>query len=100
MSERIEIAIDLELLTLGDIEEIEDAIGVETLREVFKGNVSAKAMVHLAHIMKRKSDPGFTLDQARRLPLTAFTLDGADPKGDGSASAGSESSPLSASPPE
>lgn len=73
--------ININDLTLGDLEDIEGVVGSETMRLVLRGEVTPKAMVALVWVAKRKTNPAFTLDDARRLPLALFSVEaGQDPK--------------------
>lgn len=74
--------INLNDLTLGDLEDIEGVVGPETMRFVLRGDVTPKAMVALVWVAKRRDNPSFTLDDARRLPLSLFSVEaGESPKG-------------------
>lgn len=76
------INLNLNDLTLGDIETLEDIAGADALQALLSGNPGGKLLVALAFIAKRKDDPAFTLEQARSLPLTAFELESDLPKDD------------------
>jgi hypothetical protein len=65
-----EIVINLSQLTWGEMEELEHHAGAEAASALFAGNVLPSATVVLLWIVKRKTDPSFTLDDARRLPIT------------------------------
>lgn len=73
--------ININDLTLGDLEDIEAVVGPEAMRLVMRGEVTPKAMVALVWVAKRKAAPGFTLDDARKMPLSLFSVEaGQDPK--------------------
>lgn len=76
MEDRIEI--DVNDLTLGDLEDIESVVGTDTMRLVMKGEVTPKAMVALVWVAMRQTDPGFSLDDARKVNLKQFSFGGAD----------------------
>lgn len=64
------ISINLDDLELGEVEEFEEAMG-QPFGEV---NIeSAKAMVHLVWIVKKRDDPKFTIAKARKLKLSQFS---------------------------
>ena len=57
----------LDDLELGEVEEFETAIGT-TMGEA--DLTSAKAIIWLVYLVRRREDPEFTLDDARRVKLT------------------------------
>lgn len=61
------LQIDIDSLTLGDIEDVEDAVG-KPIAEVFD-HMSAKAITALVWVVRRREDPAFTLDNARALRM-------------------------------
>jgi hypothetical protein len=91
--------VDINKLKLGDLEDLAEFIGPERMARLTKGEADPKTLVGLAWIVKRQTIPGFTLDDARALPLSAIALvedrSGVDPTGSGD----SASSPPSASTP-
>lgn len=99
MDEKLDI--DINDLTLGDLEDIEGVVGSEAMRLLMRGEVTPKGMVALVWVAKRQTDPGFSLDDARKVQLSAFTFDtngsGLDPT---DAADSSSPSPSSASPPD
>ena len=91
------LAIDQDTLTIGDLEDFEDAVGVsfqraltprpvygpdgkrvldEKGRPVSEADVTAKALKALVWIVKRKEVPAFTLDDARQVPVSALQMSG------------------------
>lgn len=91
--ERIDVNIND--LTLGDLEDVENVIGADGVKALMRGEVTAKAMIALTWVVKRVEIPGFSMDDARKMPLSIFSVDGSglDPT-DGT---GSEISPGSVS---
>lgn len=65
-----ELVIDLSALTWGELEEIEKHAGPEAASNLMEGKVLPSATVVLLWIIQRRKDPSFTLDDARRLPIT------------------------------
>lgn len=57
----------LDDLSLGEVEEFEGALGV-TMAE--SDLTSAKAIIWLVYLVRRREDPGFTLEDARAVKLT------------------------------
>lgn len=100
------ISLDMDTLTLGDLEAFEEAIGGDLMeiltpqivrdekghpvpdfkdpkhRPLKQVKVNAKAMVGLVWIALRKTAPDLTLAEVRAMPLTSleFDLEGADAK--------------------
>ena len=91
--EKINIRFDEDNLTIGDLEDFEDAVGVplfdalkqvrqyddegnlvtdERGRPVMAVNLTAKAMKGLVWITLRQERPGFSLDDARSVKVTAL----------------------------
>ena len=67
--------IDVNELTIGDIEELETLVG-KPFGEIFAdGNLSAKAMAAIVYVVKRRDEPGFTLDDARTMKLGEIEFD-------------------------
>lgn len=54
-------------LTLGEVEEVEQYAGVPLASLADDAAPKGKLMVSLAWILKRKTDPNFTLQQAKML---------------------------------
>lgn len=79
-----EVVIDLDDLELGEIEEFEELSGV-SIAQVQSG-LPAKAVTALVWIVKRKTDPNFTLEMARKVKLSDvdFAEDDANPTVGGS----------------
>lgn len=81
-----ELEINLNELTLGEIEKIEDLSG-ERIGAAFRGDMSAKMILALVTITKQRSNPEFTMDDARALRFDVLTdvkvEADADPSGDG-----------------
>jgi hypothetical protein len=67
----MEIIVDPEDLTLGELADWEEATG---LRVSEMGDGSAKALIGLVWIMKRRKDPTVTLDDVRKLKITEVTI--------------------------
>lgn len=67
------ITIDLddltENLTMGEVELIENVTGVPIGRVLRHDGMSGTAVMAIALVLRRRSDPTFTLDQARALPF-------------------------------
>lgn len=59
--------VDLDDLELGEIEEFEESMGCSLAETDLN---SAKALVRLIWITKKRDDPKFTLDKARKVKLS------------------------------
>ncbi len=75
---------ELQDFTMGEIEEIED-IAQDSISNALSsdGANRTKALIGIAWVVKRKTDPGFTLDKARGLTMreiNGLLEDIADPK--------------------
>lgn len=69
-----ELTVDLDDLTLGDLDEFEDISG-QTFDQAQEGRFrSIKALIALVYLTKRKADPAFTLDDARNAKVTSLRL--------------------------
>ena len=75
MSEKL--SIDLNDLTLGEMEDFEKLSGIK-LSDVEGGSVPAAALIALVYISKRRTDPKYTIKKARAVKVTDLQL-GADP---------------------
>ena len=63
--------ININDLTLGDLEEIEDVAG-KPASALFDGGMSAKTMQAVVYVLKRRGDPEFTIEDAKRIKVTEF----------------------------
>ena len=63
------IVIDSDRMTLGDIETFEEMVG-ERLETLEDGRPSGKALVALVYITKRRDDPNYTVEDARKVPVS------------------------------
>lgn len=68
-----DIEIDFSDLLLGDLEDLEEMIGAEGLDAVMSGKPPRpKAMVALAFVALRKAHPDITMDDVRKVRLSAI----------------------------
>lgn len=95
----MKLTFDFDELTVGDIEDFEDACGIPIF-EVKQGSVPTKALAPLIWISERRNNPAFTLDDARKVRVS--DLEYGDPPaeaGDGASTAGSRRSQSSTGTP-
>lgn len=72
MAEDIDIQLDIETLTIGEIEALEEITGT-AWRNIDWADMPTKVMRALAFIAGRRQRPDFTLEDAGNVPLSAFT---------------------------
>lgn len=80
------VVIDITTLTLGDLEAVEDAVGGDVLREISRATPNPKTLTALVWVVRRKTEPEFTLEDARATPLLKVEVVDAAPSpkdGDG-----------------
>jgi hypothetical protein len=63
-------AFDFESLTLNEVETIELITGSSIDQLMDAGQAKGKAMKAIIYIMKKRTDPNFTLEQAGNLSMT------------------------------
>lgn len=71
------ITIDVNDLELGEVEFFEEESGL-TLGDLQSGVMTTKAIVALVCVIKRRDNPDFSMDDARKVKLSEFNLE-ADP---------------------
>ena len=61
-------------LTLGDTEDFENIAGIPfgALTNLDPATMSAKTMIALAYVLKRKQNPDITLEEVKQLPSDAL----------------------------
>ena len=69
-----QMTVDLDDLTLGELEEFEDITGQSFDQAQEGGFRSVKALIALVFLSRRKVDPAFTLDDARNTKVTSLRL--------------------------
>ena len=71
------ISIDVNDLTLGEVEFFEEQSGL-TLADLQAGQLTTKAVIALVCVTKRRDDPAYTMDDARKVKMSDFEVS-ADP---------------------
>lgn len=66
------IVLDLDRMTLGELEAIEEVAGADAVVAMMAGRMTAKALIAVAYVVKRRDDPAFTLEDARALKVLAL----------------------------
>jgi len=62
----LEIALDIEQMTLADLEFFEEQSGL-SIEDLSQGRFTTKAILALITIDRRRTDPAYTMDDARKL---------------------------------
>lgn len=73
-----ELVFDLEDLTIGEIEEVEDLLDSPISEAFGEGKRQGKALRAIAYVVNRRTNPDFTWEDAGALKLN-LKSDGADP---------------------
>lgn len=66
---------DVNTLTLGDLCDIEDAIGDVAASALLRGQMTPKAITAVVWIVKRRDNPEYTFEEARSVPVSALAGD-------------------------
>lgn len=74
----MEICIDLDDLTLGEVEFFEETTGC-SIDEIGNKNMTTKALLALVVIHQRRTNPEYTLDDARQVHVTDITFGDVNP---------------------
>ncbi len=77
------IVLDLDAMTLGELEAIEEVAGAEAVKSMMAGQMTAKALIAVAYVVKRRDHPEFTLEDAKALRVLALKQPDAVGKGNG-----------------
>lgn len=77
------IVFDLDSMTLGELDAIEDIIGTDAAEALMAGRVSAKALIAVAYVVKRRDHPEFTIEDAKALRVMALQQPDPAKKGNG-----------------
>jgi hypothetical protein len=80
------IQIDINDLDLGELEEFENIAGVPA--SSLANGISAKAMTALVYVSMKRTDPTATVEQARKVKLSAVKFGGEPDPTESTASAG------------
>lgn len=75
--EEITLELDPDSLTIGEVEDIESVSGrpiTQMLKAFENQEFSAKELLALVWIIQRRTNPEFTLDDARKTKMSALTV--------------------------
>jgi len=74
----MEIVLDVDQLTIGDVEDIEEICG-KSFEELNFDKPSARLLKAIVYVNGRKTNPNFTLEDARQVHLNEVTVKGQEP---------------------
>lgn len=77
------IVLDLDSMTLGELEVIEEVAGEQAVTMLMVNKMTAKALVAVAYVVKRRDNPAFSLADARALRVTSLKQPDPEKKGNG-----------------
>lgn len=77
------IVLDLDRMTLGELETIAEVAGADAARAMMAGEMSPKALIAVAYVVKRRDNPEFTIEDARALKVTALKQPDPEKKANG-----------------
>ena len=66
------VEIDANSLTIGELEQIEEITGRNVSHELGRGEPSAKTLLALVYVFKKRTDPTISLDDVRKLNMRQF----------------------------
>ena len=69
------IVIDVNTITLGELEQLEDITGRNVVTELGRGQPSARTLTALIYVVKRRENPDFTLEDARAVNASEFRVE-------------------------
>lgn len=75
MSGEIKLVINQDDMTFGELVEFEEVAGM-SMDQMAKGEMSAKALLALVWISKKRDDPKFTLEEAKLLRVADVDFSG------------------------
>lgn len=77
------VVLDLDRMTLAELETIEEVAGADAARAMMNGQMSAKALIAVVYVVKRRDNPAFTLEDAKAMRVTALKQPDAAGKANG-----------------
>lgn len=89
MAEELSIELDIETMTIGEIESLEEITG-SSWRNIDWENMPTKVMRALAFIAGRRQRPDFTIEDAGNVTLASFIREKAAPAPTGAEGGGAD----------
>lgn len=77
------ITLDLDAMTLGELDTIAEVAGADAAKAMMGGEMSPKALIAVAYVVKRRDNPEFTIEDARALKVSALKQPDPAKKGNG-----------------
>lgn len=71
-----QITFDVDSLSVGELVDLSDVAGEAAVTGLAKGVTSPKLLLGLVYVIKRRTDPEFTLEQAREVKVAALDFAG------------------------
>lgn len=75
------LVVDFDDLELGELEDFEEATGLDFTQMKPGKALPVKALTALVWIVKRRTEPDFTIEDARKMKLSTVDLGDANPTG-------------------
>jgi hypothetical protein len=66
------IVLNIDDMDLGELDDIEEIAGPEASALMMSGRMTAKALIAVAYVVKRRDNPSFTIEDARKIKVTAL----------------------------
>lgn len=79
-----DLILDPDEMTVGELCEVADIAGDEAVTGLARGVASPKALLALVYIIKRRTDPAYTMEQAKQVKVSSLNFgspNGKDPDG-------------------
>lgn len=67
------LTIDVETMTLGEVEDFEELSGL-SIMDLAEGKRTAKALSVLVYLQERRTNPEYTIEDARKLRIAAIDI--------------------------
>lgn len=80
--EVVNIDFDVNNLTLGEMEDFEEAVGASVFEVLAQGKITTKALIAFVWLTKRRDDENYTLEDARKVKVSSVEWTGADEEED------------------
>ena len=74
------IVLDLDDMTLGELEVIEEVAGAEAVMLLMAKQMTVKALIAVAYVVRRRTNPEFTVEDAKSIKVVALKQPDPDPE--------------------